>query len=148
MNYKNGISKDTEGYILVYFKGHPMARGNGYVPLHRLIVSSFLGRNLTREEIVHHKNGDKTDNRIENLELTTKSQHALIHNSTREYRHKTNAKIIRKLYLQGYSGRSIASMLNMGKTTVLNCIKKLGISRSNMSLRDEEGKFISRKEVC
>ena len=61
-----------DGYIVVSAKGHPNAiRGNRILE-HRLIMSKMLRRTLRSDEIVHHKNGIRNDNRPENLELWTK----------------------------------------------------------------------------
>lgn len=62
---------DDQGYIQVSAPNHPNARKSKRVPKHRLVMSEFLERALLGTETVHHKNGDKTDNRIENLELWT-----------------------------------------------------------------------------
>lgn len=47
---------------------------------HRYIMEQHLGRKLSRTEVVHHKNGDKLDNRIDNLEVMSLSNHAREHN--------------------------------------------------------------------
>ncbi|MEW5956635.1 MAG: HNH endonuclease signature motif containing protein [Chloroflexota bacterium] len=62
------------GYIYVkVYPNHPfyksMANSMGYIAEHRLVMAEHLGRPLESTEVVHHKNGIKTDNRIENLEL-------------------------------------------------------------------------------
>jgi hypothetical protein len=59
-----------DSYILVVApKGHPRARLDGTILEHRLVIEKQLGRYLEEWEIVHHKNGDRQDNRIENLVL-------------------------------------------------------------------------------
>lgn len=64
------------GYKVVYLPESPMANSSGLVFEHRLVMSNHIGRPLTSDESVHHVNGDRLDNRIENLELWSKSQPA------------------------------------------------------------------------
>lgn len=72
------------GYIFVSVREDDffvsMARHNGYVLEHRLIMAQHLGRCLHPWEVVHHKNGIKTDNRLENLLLQTAGTHSSDHN--------------------------------------------------------------------
>lgn len=58
----------------VFHPDHPNAAGDGYVLEHRYVMSQHLGRPLRPDEIVHHKNGDRADNRLANLELCVKVQ--------------------------------------------------------------------------
>ena len=76
--------RHSQGYILRRIPGHPQADVNGYVLEHRLVMEAHLGRYLTREEICHHRNGDKTDNRIENLEIMSRADHARLHHAGTE----------------------------------------------------------------
>ena len=65
-----GRYKDsTSGHIWVYNPGHPSSTKKGYVLEHRLAVEKSIGRYLRGNEIVHHKNKIKDDNRVENLEI-------------------------------------------------------------------------------
>jgi len=62
------------GYVEVYVPDHPNAMANGICLEHRFAMSEHLGRALLPGENVHHKNGVRSDNRIENLELWTTNQ--------------------------------------------------------------------------
>lgn len=64
---------DKKGYVQVYRPDHPCAWSDGWIPEHRLVMADHLGRPLASDEVVHHRNGDRADNRLENLELWTRS---------------------------------------------------------------------------
>lgn len=81
--WKGGKQKNKAGYILVSKPDHPCASKNGLIMEHRLVMEGHIGRYLTSQECVHHKNFIKDDNRIENLQLMTHSEHKALHNRLR-----------------------------------------------------------------
>lgn len=74
-NWKGGRYKDNQERIWVYLPEHPFANNKGYMLEHRLVMEKKLGRYLTSNEEIHHRNGIKDDNRIENLKLVVKKVH-------------------------------------------------------------------------
>lgn len=68
-NWKGGRSPHRDGYIYILKRNHPNADRWGRIFEHRLIMEKHLGRFLKKEEIVHHVNNIRNDNRIENLML-------------------------------------------------------------------------------
>lgn len=76
----SGGRKTVHGYVMVYTPEHPRCDEHGYVYEHWLIMEQVLGRPLQPNEVPHHKNSIRDDNRPENLELfESQSAHAKYH---------------------------------------------------------------------
>ena len=75
--WKGGKTRSRKGYVVL--------RNDGDVIFeHRAVMEEHIGRKLTEDEVVHHINGDKTDNRLENLQLMTRGEHSTMHNKRRK----------------------------------------------------------------
>lgn len=74
----NGGKFIRKGYVMVHSPNHPRSqdRKSPYVQEHVLVMEKKIGRYLLPNETVHHKNGIKDDNRIDNLELWTSNHPA------------------------------------------------------------------------
>lgn len=125
-NYRGGRSIMSSGYVRVLIEGV-----GSYELEHRLVMENFLGRKLEKGEIVHHKNGNKQDNRIENLELMTNSGH-------------TSRNMIGNKFMLG------RKLSERTKKRISKSCKSSGVGewmRDREQPRDFLGRFIRHKKV-
>ena len=80
-NFKGKVIHPGKGtdYYLVHLPGHPNCTASGYVREHRVLMENVIGRYLTKDEVVHHRDGDGLNNDINNLEIMTKAEHRRHH---------------------------------------------------------------------
>lgn len=72
--WKGGRLVDSSGYVILRMPGSPLADVRGYVREHVLVATQEFGH-IAADEVVHHINGNKTDNRPENLQVMTRAAH-------------------------------------------------------------------------
>jgi hypothetical protein len=94
-NWKGG-TKQVGRYLYRYQPDHPLATKSGYVLDHRLKMEAHLGRALLRSEVVHHRNGDPLDNRIENLEVFQTNADHLRHELKGRPAHPNQLRALRR----------------------------------------------------
>ena len=136
---------DEKGYVLVLCPDHPHKKHRNYVYEHRLVMEKHLGRFLQTDEVVHHINGNKQDNRIENLQLfANDSEHHKfewqngaypppqgrkpVPKSTgkQRWRLDVDKKKALELYKQGYTYREIAPKIGITISQLSVWLKKAG----------------------
>jgi hypothetical protein len=85
--WNGGKSTDGNGYIRILAKDHPHANARGYVMEHILIAERALGEYLPEGSVIHHINGVRDDNRLENLWwFPSRSEHVAHHHKIRKTR--------------------------------------------------------------
>ena len=89
MRVRNLVGRNTlniNGYCFIYYPNHPYSSSRGYVKRSRIVMEKKLKRVLEKEEIIHHINGIKSDDRPKNLKLFKNfSEHQAFHNSRRSF---------------------------------------------------------------
>lgn len=152
---KYGMKKRTYNF---YWRDLPASKSGEYLAvkhkrIHRIVAEEKLGRKLKKNEEVHHLNGDKYDNRPENLEILDRRSHHYIHLkkmwSKREY-HLDEQKI-KEYFNMGLGEKFISRLFNVYPVVIRTRLKRLGLKRDNSYRATKETFKIFnelRKKLC
>lgn len=128
--WKGGKLTDNRGYVRIFNPKHPNKTIYGYVLEHRLIMEKKIGRYLKKEEVVHHINGIKNDNRIKNLRLCKDNkEHAKLHNLRGSNNGNSKLKenqvlTIKRLLISKLTHKYIADLMGISESTVSHILNK------------------------
>lgn len=132
-NFKGYVARSQQGYILRYVPDHPNANFRGYIGEHRLVAEKNLGFVLPKSFVVHHINGVKDDNRIENLAVMTIGAHSALHgkkgrnlakgDQNPKYKNIDVAAMV-KMREQGQTIKQICERFNICKYTFYKKVKE------------------------
>lgn len=126
--WNSGRMMSSHGYVLVRVgRGHPLANANGYAYEHLLAWVNAGNPRPGVNEVLHHINEDKTDNRVENLALLSRLAHSEEHHSMVP---DATVLAIRERYAAGEAGTDLAVAFGLPVSRVYRFIK--GESRASV----------------
>ncbi len=138
-SFTGEIKISRYGYVLMYMPDHTRANHAGYVFEHILVMENSIDRPLKYyghkskyNEVCHHIDRDKTNNRLENLQLMTELEHFELHKKEDEYAKKAGIRrsklskddvlLIKEMHKSGISQHKISKHFNVGQTLIGNAI--------------------------
>jgi len=149
-NWKGGRRVSDDGRIFIYSPNHPNPdigrKGTRYCYLYRLKMEKKLGRYLKKNEVVHHKDGNPSNNKIYNLEVMTRSKHCglhwvITHRKRKTKRYEEKLELYEKsisLYYQGLSREKICNICNINIYEFTTLFKDF-----DLEIRGNAGKYNS-----